>query len=70
METMFEVGSEYSFIYDDKGYKVVKKQGILLAKEGNILKLMTDKGEELINTNNIVRGNKVESGTNGRYSNR
>lgn len=55
-----EIGDKYIIIYDDKGFKPVRKIGTIVWKEGNLFKLDTD--SELLNTNYIIRADPVESG--------
>jgi hypothetical protein len=55
-----EMNKKYIIIYDDKGFKPVRKIGIIVWKEGNLFRLDTD--AELLNTNYVIRADPVESG--------
>jgi len=59
-----EMGQNYIIIYDDKGFKPVRKIGKVVWKEGNLFRLNTD--SELLNTNYVIRADPVESGK-GEY---
>ena len=65
MGDLFVEGDRYLIIYDDKGIRLMKKEGIFLGKDGNLIKFKTDKGEEFLNSLNIIRGIKMEGGSNG-----
>lgn len=54
------MNQKYNIIYDDKGFKPVRKIGIVVWKEGNLFRLDTD--SELLNTNYVIRADPVESG--------
>ena len=62
---MLETGEEYLVIYDDKGYKPVKKQGIVIEKNDILFVMRTERGEETLNFSNVIRAIKVERGNNG-----
>lgn len=62
---MLETGKEYLVIYDDKGYKPVKKQGIVIEKNDILFVMRTERGEETLNFSNVIRAIKVECGNNG-----
>ncbi len=57
-----ECGKEYLLIYDDKGRKVVRKQGIIKSFHGNLLEFESG---EILNTNYIVRAMKLDGGKSG-----
>jgi hypothetical protein len=63
MLEIFEIGKRYVIIYDDKGYKPVKKEVTVISKEGNLLQVDTRFGREIINTHNIIRAGELENGT-------
>jgi len=54
---IIELNKKYLIIYDDKGREVVKKQGIIISKENNLIKL--DNGE-ILNMNQIIRAREIE----------
>lgn len=65
---IFEIGKSYRMIYDDKGYKPIKKEFVVLAIKNNLLKVkIKDTGEnEILNVFNLVRAGELEN--NGEHS--
>lgn len=55
-----DVGRKYMVIYDDHGFKPLKKIGVVEWIKGNLFKLDSD--EEELNLNNIVRAVPLDSG--------
>jgi len=56
-----EVGKTYLIIYDDKGHHPVKKTGVIQNIQGNLIQFNTG---EILNSNNIIRAQLMESGKN------
>ena len=57
-----ERGKEYLIIYDDKGYKPVRKQGIIKNFHNNLIEFESG---EILNSNFIIRAEKIEGGKCG-----
>lgn len=57
-----ECGKEYLIIYDDKGYKPVKKQGIIKSFHGNLIEFESG---EILNSNFVIRAKQVDGGNCG-----
>lgn len=53
-----EVGKKYLIIYDDKGFKPVKKIGTIVWLESPLFRL-DSKPHETLNLNNIIRAEEV-----------
>ena len=54
---IIQIGKSYQIIYDDKGYKPVKKIGKVISKENSLLKLESG---EVLNSNYILRATEVD----------
>ena len=52
-----ERGKEYLIIYDDKGFKPVRKQGIIKSFHNNLIEFESG---EILNSNFIIRAEKIE----------
>ncbi len=56
-----ECGAYYTIIYDDKGHHPVRKEGIIKSFHGNLIEFESG---EILNSNFVIRANKVEGGIN------
>ncbi len=57
-DVIIELGERYRIIYDDKGFKAVVKEGIIVKKENNLIEL---DNEEILNMHQIIRAIKVKN---------
>lgn len=58
-----EIGKKYLIIYDDKGFKPMKKTGKIVSIDGKLIEL--DSGE-FLNKDYIIRAQILEGGSNGQ----
>jgi hypothetical protein len=58
-----ECGKRYLIIYDDKGFKPVKKEGIIKRIDGNLIEL---EGGQILNQNYIIRAQLLDGGNCGK----
>jgi len=59
---IFEIDKKYMIVYDDKGFKPIRKDVYVIAKDNNLIKVKSSYGLEILNSFNIVRAEEMRNG--------
>lgn len=53
-------GKRYRIIYNDGGFKPMKKEGLIIKRDGILVLMETFYGKEILNLNNLIRGEEMQ----------